>query len=288
MIPRPVVRIGIDKTALKATELAASATRLARLVEIDAKRYAKEVADAGPEAFVEAIVLRAEDEDRPPNSAVKAIPGALPIQDDQVLAPTRDFAQADRRHRRRGVEGDRGLLRRCRGLRRSGRPLGPAAPLRPAAPGRARGSGPAAASPAQPRVRVRHRARAPAQPPSPSPTPSPSASPRAPVTIFEAKPVAGKDLTITLSVPLQILAERTLGRHEAGGSPGGDPSVDRGGDRRRQQRRHRRLLGGHRRPGPTGLDLQGGDDAGSAPSGPPAFVAGELSRPGWSSTASSS
>ena len=42
---------------------------------------------------MEAIVLRAEDEDRPSNSAVEAIPGALPIEDEQVLAPTRDFAR---------------------------------------------------------------------------------------------------------------------------------------------------------------------------------------------------
>ena len=115
--------------------------------------------------------------------------------------------------------------------------------------------------------------------PHAQPCPEPERSPRAPVTVFEAKPVAGKDLTITLSVPLQSLAETDLGRDEAGGGPGGDPSVHRGGDRRRQQRRHRRLLGGHRRPGPTRLDLQGGDDAGPAPCGPAAFVAGELPGP---------
>ena len=60
MIPRPVVRIGIDKTEVKAEQLTSSATRLARLVDIDAQRYVKEVAEAGPEAFVEAIVLRAD------------------------------------------------------------------------------------------------------------------------------------------------------------------------------------------------------------------------------------
>ncbi len=209
MIPRPVVRIGIDKSTLKAAELATSATRLARLVEIDAKRYAKEVADAGPEAFVEAIVLRAEDEDRPPNSAVEAIPGALPIQDEQVLAPTRDFArpivgtvgEASKEVVDSSggavVSGDQvglsGLQRRYdRQLRGAPGVEVRLLPPRPA-------SGPSASP-------------SPSASPTPiaSPAPSPSASPRAPVTIFAAKPVAGKDLTITISVPLQNLAERTL------------------------------------------------------------------------------
>ena len=40
--------------------------------------------------------------------------------------------------------------------------------------------------------------------------PSGSASPAAPVTVFEAKPVAGKDLRLTLNLYLQELAEKTL------------------------------------------------------------------------------
>ena len=43
----------------------ASVRRLARLVGIDAKAYAERVAEAGPSAFVEAIVFRATDPERP-------------------------------------------------------------------------------------------------------------------------------------------------------------------------------------------------------------------------------
>lgn len=206
MIPRPVVRIGIDKTALEAAELSSSATRLARLVDIDPKRYVKEVADAGPEAFVEAIVLRAEDDDRPPNSAVRAIPGALPIQSEQVLAPTREFARpilgTVGEASKEIVDGSGGAvvsgdqvglsgLQRRYDARLRGRP-GVEVRLLPAKPAP---SGPSA-TPS----------------PTPSANPGPSASPSSapPVTIFQAKPVAGQDLTVTLSVPLQSLAERIL------------------------------------------------------------------------------
>ena len=58
---RPVVRIGLDKSELEAAAVDASVRRLARLVGIDAKAYAKKVAAAGPRAFVEAIVFRTTD-----------------------------------------------------------------------------------------------------------------------------------------------------------------------------------------------------------------------------------
>ena len=51
------------------------------------------MAAAGPRAFVEAIVFRTDDAGRPRNREVFAIPGALPIEDDQMLGPTRDFAR---------------------------------------------------------------------------------------------------------------------------------------------------------------------------------------------------
>ena len=91
---RSVVRIGLDKANLAADRQAASATRLAKLVDIDAKAYVKAVEDAGPKAFVPAIVFRETDPDRPSNRAVFAIPGALPVEDDAMLAPSRDFAAA--------------------------------------------------------------------------------------------------------------------------------------------------------------------------------------------------
>ena len=90
---RPVVRIGIDRSAVSGDELVDSATRLARLVGIDAKAYVARVKAAGPSAFVEAITFRAEAPERPDNDRVFAIKGALPIEDEQMLAINRDFAR---------------------------------------------------------------------------------------------------------------------------------------------------------------------------------------------------
>ena len=42
---------------------------------------------------MEAITYRETDDARPANSEVFAIKGALPIQSEQMLAPTRDFAR---------------------------------------------------------------------------------------------------------------------------------------------------------------------------------------------------
>ena len=91
---RSVVRIGIDKAHLAADRQESSATRLARLVGIDAKAYVRLVARSGASAFVPAIVFRATDPDLPSNEAVFAIPGALPVEDDAMLPPTRGFAAA--------------------------------------------------------------------------------------------------------------------------------------------------------------------------------------------------
>ena len=90
---RPVVRIGIDKTVVDGDAATAAATKLAKLVDIDAATYRKLVAAAGDDAFVEAITYRETDDARPANSEVFAIKGALPIQSEQMLAPTRDFAR---------------------------------------------------------------------------------------------------------------------------------------------------------------------------------------------------
>ena len=90
---RPVVRIGIDKTVVDGDAAASAAAKLAKLVDVDPAAYAKKVAAAGDDAFVEAITYRATDDARPSNADVFAIKGALPIQSEQVLAPTRDFAR---------------------------------------------------------------------------------------------------------------------------------------------------------------------------------------------------
>ncbi|MGB0101176.1 MAG: NTF2-like N-terminal transpeptidase domain-containing protein, partial [Nocardioides sp.] len=58
---RAVVRVGIDRTQVPAARAGESARRLARLVDIDAAPYAKQVEAAGDEAFVEAIVYRKDE-----------------------------------------------------------------------------------------------------------------------------------------------------------------------------------------------------------------------------------
>jgi cell division protein FtsI/penicillin-binding protein 2 len=196
---RPVVRIGLDKSSVQGDAVAASAQRLARLVGIDAKAYADKVAAAGPRAFVEAIVFRTDDPDRPPIREVSAIRGALAIGDDQMLAPTRDFA--------RPVIGSVGeatkeIVDESKGTVVAGDQVGISG-LQQRYDGQMRGT---------PGVRVQLVALKPA---GPSASPSPTASPsnRAavqPVTVFESKPVAGRPLQTTLDIGLQTLAEETL------------------------------------------------------------------------------
>jgi len=205
---RPVVRIGIDKTVVDGDGATAAASKLAKLVDIDAATYAKKVAAAGDDAFVEAITYRETDDSRPANSEVFAIKGALPIQSEQMLAPTRDFArpilgtvgQATKEivddSDGAVVAGDEvglsGLQKRYDSTLR-GTP-GVQVRLLPLT------SGSPSASPS-PSGSVS---------PSPSSAPSSSASPAPPVTVFEAKPVTGKDLRLTLNDYLQQLAEKTL------------------------------------------------------------------------------
>lgn len=93
VVERPVERVGIDKTQLGLADPQASARALAALVGVDADRYAQAVQQAGPQAFVEAIVLRESDADslRDP---VAAVPGGRLLTDSLPLAPTREFARA--------------------------------------------------------------------------------------------------------------------------------------------------------------------------------------------------
>ncbi|HEY5785587.1 MAG TPA: penicillin-binding transpeptidase domain-containing protein [Microlunatus sp.] len=209
---RPVVRIGIDKTAVDGEAAATAATKLAELVDIDAAAYAKKVAAAGSDAFVEAITYRETDDARPANSEVFAIKGALPIQSEQMLAPTRDFArpilgivgQATKEivddSDGAVVAGDEvglsGLQKRYDSTLR-GTP-GVQVRLLPLTSGSPSASPSPSDSPAG------------SVTPAPSSVPSGSASPAAPVSVFEAKPVTGKDLRLTLNVYLQELAEKTL------------------------------------------------------------------------------
>ncbi|WP_104181895.1 penicillin-binding transpeptidase domain-containing protein [Arthrobacter sp. B0490] len=90
---RPVLRVGIDKTLVPADQQAASARALAALLELDAADYGQQVAEAGAEAFVVALVLRDDATRTVTNAQIDAIPGALRQADTLELAPTRTFAR---------------------------------------------------------------------------------------------------------------------------------------------------------------------------------------------------
>ncbi len=89
---RPVVRFGIDRSQVPAARAGESARRLAALVDIDAAPYAKQVEAAGEAAFVEAIVFRRDEVPAAVSRGYGSIDGALAIQDDIPLAPSREFA----------------------------------------------------------------------------------------------------------------------------------------------------------------------------------------------------
>lgn len=57
---QPAFRVGIDKTLTDQATAEASATRLAELLGLDVDRFVERVRGAGPRAFVEARVLRAQ------------------------------------------------------------------------------------------------------------------------------------------------------------------------------------------------------------------------------------
>ncbi len=90
--PRQVIRYGIDKANVTGPEAPIAARKLATLVDIDPAAFAKRVRKAGAKAFVEAITLRAGSPDLPSEAAVQAIGGALMVNTELPLAPTRTFA----------------------------------------------------------------------------------------------------------------------------------------------------------------------------------------------------
>ena len=93
VIERRVERIGIDKSRIKAAEAEGSARALAQLVDINADRYAKAVKAAGPQAFVVALVVRADSDDTLSDAQVASIPGAVQLGAELPLAPTKTFGQ---------------------------------------------------------------------------------------------------------------------------------------------------------------------------------------------------
>lgn len=90
--PRPVVRLGLDKTQADATEWTSSARAIARQLDLGVGDYVARVEAAGEKAFVEALVLRADDAASTLTPAYADIPGAARFEDELPLAPTREFA----------------------------------------------------------------------------------------------------------------------------------------------------------------------------------------------------
>lgn len=92
VVDRPVTRVGLDKTTVSAGAAPASAERLAQVVGIDPAAYVRQVRAAGAKAYVEAIVLRAEDVGPRLLARIRAVRGALTQADELPLAPSRGFA----------------------------------------------------------------------------------------------------------------------------------------------------------------------------------------------------
>ncbi|MCF6376610.1 penicillin-binding protein [Nocardioides KLBMP 9356] len=90
---RPVLRYGLDKTEVEGAQVARSARRIARILDVDPASYVDRAEAMGPDAFVEAVVLREEDA-REVLPAFRKVPGALAVNDTLPLAPSREFAAA--------------------------------------------------------------------------------------------------------------------------------------------------------------------------------------------------
>jgi cell division protein FtsI/penicillin-binding protein 2 len=90
--PRPVIRVGVDKSQLETGDDAARIARgLAGRVGIDARPYVRLVQRSGPRAFVQAIVLRRSDP-LARSFEVSPMAGVRVLADHLPLTPTRDFA----------------------------------------------------------------------------------------------------------------------------------------------------------------------------------------------------
>jgi cell division protein FtsI/penicillin-binding protein 2 len=89
--PRAVVRVGIDRATV--SDVDATATALAEVIDIDGAALARAGRRAGPKQFVEALTLRASDY-APLAARVEAIQGVQVVQGTAQLAPSRSFARA--------------------------------------------------------------------------------------------------------------------------------------------------------------------------------------------------
>ena len=182
---RPVLRVGIDKTQLDDAQLAGAAADLADLVGVDPADFTTQVEGAGPEAFVEAIVLRDDASRSVTDEALDAVPGALAVPDEIALAPTRTFARE-----LLGAVGQASaeMIDQSEGELESGDITGLSG------------------------LQLQHNdqlegtpglviSAAPTEPVDPAPEPT---------VLFDKDPVAGDPLTLTLDPTLQSLAEEVL------------------------------------------------------------------------------
>ncbi len=90
---RPVVRFGIDRGKVDPAAAAQSAHQLATLLGVAPEPFTARVDKAGPRAFVEALVIRADEVPAQVNAGYPTIAGAVALRDEIPLAPTRDFAR---------------------------------------------------------------------------------------------------------------------------------------------------------------------------------------------------
>jgi cell division protein FtsI/penicillin-binding protein 2 len=89
---RPVLRFGVDRLKVPASQAADSARRLAQLVGIDVTPYVKQVRAAGPKAFVQAIVYRQAQVPASVTAQYVHIKGVDAIAGELPLGLTKEFA----------------------------------------------------------------------------------------------------------------------------------------------------------------------------------------------------
>jgi len=90
--PRPVLRFGLNKAALRTTTVPVSAQALAQLVGVDVKSYVKLAKASGPKAFVPAITFREGEVPASVQARYLSIKGAVALHDKLPLAPTKAYA----------------------------------------------------------------------------------------------------------------------------------------------------------------------------------------------------
>ncbi|TQL70814.1 cell division protein FtsI/penicillin-binding protein 2 [Nocardioides albertanoniae] len=89
---RPVVTVGIDKTLIDPVAAPAAARDIAKIVDINPKRYAKRVRAAGAKAFVEALSIRKPMMTKAKRDRIAKIKGAAMLNRTLPLGPTKQFA----------------------------------------------------------------------------------------------------------------------------------------------------------------------------------------------------